>query len=684
MAVVKIEKKLALKDIIGLIIMNKELEQIIDDKYDNLSAEEKKQIYDLFKDKDTLSDLKSKIQKVIFKIPPPSPEEFLDPKNEWLSKRIIDSIFPHIKRQFIEIINGDKDGDPYNKIVEYGGTRLGKSFLIRLIFIYVIVFFHCLRDPGRFYGLSPLAELCIYIVSFKFDKTKQIYLRPIYNILTHSKRFIKVEKSDQVLRMQEKVGIEKIVWSRSAATGEITLASGLQIHMGNAEALSFIGADVVCAAISEISYFCEYAGTSEHEILRLATDLAARIDATVKNGHLCFLYYDTSANDEGSPIENFLIKNLKGRKGVYFNWQSRWEARPDLYPKWRKTGETFKVISGNADHPAKIVTQQEDLEGVPLDLIVNVPIDLKQEFEDNLIRSIKDAAGKPTSNENKFIKDFKHITNLFNNSSLTNIEGIITADSRQFPEDLLWNLLRDKFFNKNASGKYIFKRAPNEIRYWGLDNAYSAKGDLQGFACIHKEWDNIKNKIMYITDFAFVIGPGETGINLSAVPQFLVDLRKYCIISIHGLFTDTFQSQNQIQQLERAQIDAYKQSVDTSLTPYLTYFTHLTNESIKAGKNIFLKNNLSCLVRIKNKNREKIDHPPGNTINKYFGDWENSTAGLYAKDCSDAHCQAFFGAYFHEVLPTTIYQEEQKRLDPTPEDIIDLTNIAYKKLHKFY
>lgn len=664
--------------------MSIENDKLIEEKYNDLSFEEKQELYLLLKDKTTRKELKDKISKILFKIPPPTPEEFLDPQNEWLSKKIVDSIFPHIRKQFIEILKGDKDGDNYNKIVQYGGTRLGKSFLIRLIFIYVIVFFHCLRDPGRYYSLSPLSELCIYIVSFKLDKTRQIYLRPIYNILTHSKRFIRVDKSDQVLKTQEKVGDSKIVWSRSATTGEITLASGLQIHMGNVEALSFIGADVICAAISEISYFCEYAGTTETEILRLATDLAARIDATVKNNFLCFLYYDTSANDEGSPIENFLIKNLRGRKGVYFNWQSRWDARPDLYPKWRKTGETFKVITGNSDYPAKIINEYDDIKNIPKDLIINVPIDLKQEFEDNLIRSIKDAAGRPTSNENKFINDIKHINNIFNNKDLYNIEGIITCDAKDFPENLLWDKLKDKFFTKNATDRYVFKRAPDEPRYFGLDNAYSIRGDIVGFSCIHKEWDKEKNKVIYVTDFCFTIGPGDTGINLSAVPQFLIDLKTNCNVFICGLYTDTFQSQAQIQQLERVGITAFKQSVDISLTPYVTYLTHLQNESIKSGKNIFLKNNLTCLIRVKRKNREKVDHPIGDTNNKYFGDFENSTCGTFAKDCADAHCQSFFGAFSHEYTPTTIYQFENKKFSDNPKDIMDLSKDAYKKLHKFY
>jgi len=90
------------------------------------------------------------------------------------------------------------------------------------------------------------------------------------------------------------------------------------------------------------------------------------------------------------------------------------------------------------------------------------------------------------------------------------------------------------------------------------------------------------------------------------------------------------------------------------------------NEIIKAGKNIFLKNNLNCLILTKNeKGHEKVDHPIAKQIIKYYdGNWNTSTAGLYAKDVSDAVCQALWGAYNdNNYIPSTIYEEENKRLN---------------------
>ena len=231
----------------------------------------------------------------------------------------------------------------------------------------------------------------------------------------------------------------------------------------------------------------------------------------------------------------------------------------------------------------------------------------------------------------------------------------------------------------------MFKRAPDEVRYIGLDNAYSIKGNAMGLACIHKELDIEKNRIIYITDFVFAITPGDHGINLEAPVQFILDLKYKANVYIKALYTDTFQSETQKQQLLRCNIDTVKQSVEDSLNPYIVYLAGLTNETLKCGKNVFLKNNLQCLIKTRGKNgKEKIDHTRGMENNKYNGDFDHSTCGIHAKDVSDAHCQAKFGAYNDEHIPITIYQEEQKRLAPTTEDLIDLTKIAYKKLHKYY
>jgi hypothetical protein len=648
--------------------------------YNELSKEEKEQVYQLFFDEDTRQELKNKLENIVFYKKPPTIEEFLDPENRWLPYTVIQGIFPHIKKELIEILDPSK---VTTKVVEYGATRLGKTFMARLMIMYTIVYIHHLREPAMYYGLSSLTRLCIYFISFKFDKTRQLYLEPMFEIMRQSERFQQVKFEEQVRQKQAKLGRDVIVWSKAATTGEITLASGLQLQLGNSDAISAIGSDLLQCYISEIGFFIEQAGTTEEKIFELYTNISTRIYSTVRENFLAFVYLDTSANNAESMIEKHIINDLQFDEKTHFKWQSQWDARPDLFPIWRETGETFKVVVGNGTINPCIVTEDSQLLNVPKDLIIDVPIDAYKFFKLNLIKEIKDIAGRPTQSENKFIQDIQLINDIFNNPFLSNVEGAIVADSSYMPENLLWNQIKHLFFHKNHIDHYMINRAPREPRFIGLDTSYSIHGDATGITILHKEFDIEKKETVYVVDMSCAIIGKEKGINLEAVPYLLIDLITQASLPIYALYIDTFQSESSKQFLERNRVQVIKQSVDRDVTAYQVLLTALSNGLVKAGRNIFLRNNLQCLMVVKSDSgKDKIDHPIGKVTNNYNGDWENSQSGLFAKDVSDSLANALYGAFVSNIHPITIMQEEDRRFSKEEVDIAIMKNNAYQNLIK--
>lgn len=637
-------------------------------EYEKLNLEQKQILHNLFRETDSneFNDRYQILEKTVFKKRPPTPQEFLEPSNRWLPKTFIDSIFPHIKQDFFDILDQKKE---FSEIVEYGCTRQGKSYLARLLILYTIVFVHHLRDPQLYFGLAPTTALAIYIISFKYEKVYEVYLQDLYNMLEMSERFIQTKFQDQVRIKQEEVGVDYIVYSKATNVGHLTLASGLRLVSGNNDVLSIIGANILQVYLSEIAFFIEYAGASEEAIFRLYSDSVERIHATVGKKYLAYAYLDTSANIADSVIESYILKELKTKDHVFFRSRSRWEARPELFPKWRETGETFEVITGNSSIPPKIITGPLDKEGVDNELIIRVPIDAKQAFERNLVKSIKDIAGRPTVSDSKFIGDINLINDMWLNS-LPNIEGILIADSADKPEELLWNQVKNKFFTQFDGKNYVVRRAHQEPRFIGLDLAKSAKGDVAGICMLHKEWSSSTNSVKYVCDFCFTIGPGDTGINLDAIKLFIMDLVEKGRIIISGAAVDTAFSAALVQALNRYNIPIIHQSVDRTIDPYMSLYSGLLNREIHVGRNIFLKNNLLSLyrMRIKGPNgfiREKIDHQIGTTNNRYDGDFEKSTCGIYAKDCSDALCQAYFLAKsLSGILPSTLFEKQNERFIP--------------------
>ncbi len=658
-----------------------EVQRLISKQYESFSLEEKKLIHTLYHSKNEDREVaKSQLRKIVFRMEPPTPAEFLDYRNGWITKAFAESIYPHVVEDFIEMLDPEKN---YTQIINYGATRTGKSFCTRLVSMYTIIFIHCLRHPQLYYSLSPTTQLSLYIMCFNAEKVKQLLLKPIYNLLNSSPRFKQIKFQDKVKEEQYKHGLDIIYWSKAATFGEITLDSDLTINLGT-DFMSFIGSDMLMLIISEIAFFIETTGATHEQIFQIYTDGLDRIKATVGNNYLGMVYLDTSANDTDNPIEKYIL-NLQDKENVFFKKRSRWEARPHMFPEWQKTGKTFKVFVGNNIYSPKLIESQKDLNELPPSLIIDVPIDVKDEFERNIIKSIKDIAGLPTIRESKFITNYTYINKIFENEYLKNIEGIIYSESFDEPEGLIWNQIKDKFFVKTFDNKYKIYRAQKEIRFVGLDLAHSLTGDVQGICVGHKEWSKKLETVMYIVDFAFAIGSKESAINLEAISSFIIDLVSKGNLAIKKVFSDQFQSATMIQFLNRNNITAERQSVDLTINPYQYFLTCIFNETIKSGKNIFLKNNLDSLLIVKNeKDKEKIDHRKGKTNNLYNGNWDNSTSGINAKDVSDAVCQFIWGAKQFDYLPITVYEEENEMCRDDSKVLVNHIDKVWDEIHRAY
>jgi hypothetical protein len=649
-------------------------EDKIQQDYDKSSPEERKKLYELFKKYSPTSELDNddailetykQMKRVIYKdgIAPPTPRQFLDPAYGWLPKRYVDDLRDWVKTDFIEFFENQ---DKYNQTVQYGATRLGKTVLALLCMLYTIVYCHHLRDMQAYYGVAQSTSLCMYILSFKYDKVYEIYLKKIFQLMEKNDRFVEVKRQDLVKKRQAELGQDYIVYSKASTVGEITLASELQIICGNDDALSVIGSDILQAYVSEIAFFIEKAGATEEEIFRLYSDTVQRIFNTVGYANLAFTYLDTSANNSESKIENYILKTLRYEKDVMFRQRSQWEVKELLtknFPIWSQTGETFKICSGDGRYPAKIIEDPSELNEYPKELIREIPIDSLRAFKRNLAKSIKDIAGIPTSGENKFISNTSLIDRVFDNPSLKNIEHGIICDVKETNTHIIWDSIVDKFFVKYDQTNYVLKRCPKEARYIGLDLAFSAFGDVASIALMHKEYSRQKKTTVYVYDFVLAILPGENGINLGSITQFVIDLKEKGKVFINGGAIDSFQSQTIIQTIEAKGINIKKHSNSMDNETHYNILNELMSGTIKVGKNIFLKNNMQSLYRSKDKNKkvERIVHTEGKSEITYNGDWEKSECGLHHDDCYVAMYQAYWSGHAVDDLPGEVYEDQNRK-----------------------
>lgn len=562
----------------------------------------------------------------------------------------------------------------------------GKSFWAVLQMLYTIVYLAHLRDVRGYYKLAPNTVLSMFILSFDLAKVKEVYLEPLYNLMLQSERFEKVQFQDTVADRQHKAGMDKIIYSKATNVGHITLASGLKLVSGNDDVLKIIGSNILSAYISEIAFFIESAGASEESIFRIYSDVSERIKATMgRKAYLSFTYLDSSANISDSQIESHILKEIRYKDNAYFKWFKRWdvvETHDKYFPIWKETGETFPVCVGDGKNPARIL-QPHEVKTVPADLVEWVPIDSKEEMLINPLKTIKDVIGRPTVKESKFIQDPLLIDRIFD-TELVNIESSIMADTDSMPELLIWSQFPvDKYFRKLAHGELSIKRSPNEPRFLGFDLAKSSKGDVVGLSMCHWEWSREQEAKILVYDFSFAITPGDNGINLKAVTEFVLDLIRLGNVGIIGGYVDTALSDELQQNLNREIKREHNKfieanSVDRSPNDYQALLSLMFNNRVRVGRNIFLKNNLNCLERVfDSKGREKIDHPKGDTFNVYDGLWETSKVGRNAKDVSDSMAQACSFALTKKIdVSSAIYEEQNELFGTVPVKTVDKKKLA--------
>ncbi|MEM5804076.1 MAG: hypothetical protein QW350_05080 [Candidatus Aenigmatarchaeota archaeon] len=577
---------------------------------------------------------------------PPSPVEFLDYHNGWINKGLYKSLYDEVKQDFINILTGN-----YDTISMYGATRIGKSYLSRLLILYTIVYMNHIKKVDELFSIALGTKLKIYIMSFDFNKTNEVYVAPLHNIMEN------LRERYTYVKMQSKLQPfdgNTIYWTKASLNKNINLNTfNIELLSGNTDVFKMLGSDLLQTYISEISFFIEKKGVKEADILNLYIKSLERIRGTAENSFLSYVYLDTSANREDSIIEDYILKNIKDDPKCYFVWRKRWDIKQKKYqecPVYSETGKVFYLYLGDGTNDPFISKELDNrFIGLPKDRIIEVPIDYWDSFYKYLTISIRDIAGFPTRVENRFISSDKAIEDIFVDYRW-NISSSIIVDISNTKN--IFELIKDHLFVEEINDTYRLKERPNIPRFIGLDLSKSPTGDTTGI-CMLYVVKNPDKTHKYICDFCFGIRGKENVIDLESIFNFILDLYTKGKVKIEGVFADMSYSEYLLQGLKKKGIRAENQSVVRSSEQYLYLAKKIYEKNIEVGRNIILKNNLKSLVEING----KIDHTIGDVELEYNGDWENSLCGKNQKDVSDALCQAVYGAYKIGYEPVEIDDE---------------------------
>ncbi|MGL5913547.1 MAG: hypothetical protein ACRCZB_05225 [Bacteroidales bacterium] len=596
--------------------------------------------------------------KINYREKPPSMKEFLTEK--WIGP-MANSIFVHNR----EILEDFWSFDSTKRHLILGtAIGTGKSTTSTLHNLYVTVIMFLMRNPKKFFGLAPSTSIVQAFISFSQDKANQLLLQPFIQILSVSPKFYRV-KIEENLKKHQDARPDKICWTSASKMGALQFPNDIHYIVASGPH-NLLGLNIIQSTMSEISFFIDR-GFSTDYIWRIYVDSKERIKSRFGNKYLCGTVLDSSPNDlDSSPIDKYIFtgeafKDPENYVSIGSQWDM-YEKDPtrkrikELYPKYAETGETFPVFRGSASSPAEVLNPN-NIDMYPKDEILNVPIDLKREYVESTTRAVKNTGGYPSGSSDKLISEQSLIENIFT-PQLKNIQTYIMAPSTKPSAQLLWNEVRDKFFIKIGE-RYEFYRAPKARRVLSFD--LSETGDMMGISMSHWELDIRRGEKIIVHDFTLAVSPAKGRINLDAVRTFPEDLRDKGCIDFAKITFDNYQSHSTISYLKEKNFNVGHLSSDLEINVYLTYVALINIGVVKAGRNIFLKNNLKSIHEVKTQSgKKKIDHVIGKVVNLIdTNDWNMSRMGTSAKDISDTTAENAY-VLVHEVheVPRYIYNSE--------------------------
>lgn len=463
-----------------------------------------------------------------------------------------------------------------------GGIGLGKSTAAKIITLYDLCKLLCLRDPHTHFKLLPSTVIRWMLMNATKGLSYDVLFAEVIEWIENSPFFK----------------------SKLAGKGHRTMfIKNIDIGFGS-RGQDALGQATVGAIFSEINDMTVVHGQAEDNFDTIYTRMNSRFGGKGVEmiGHLIL---DSSNKGNKSFIDVRLEeKNRKGIKDYLLFRYAHWEA------KWHLgaySGEMFLVYAGDQYRDPFIFDDNtlKIKDGLDPARIISVPVEHRQEFDTNIIKSLRDLAGVSTFGTWSFIASTEILNKAADhiNPTKTNVVVLDFFDKEQTLHEII-DVPRLAFLNKND-------------RFIHID--LGLKNDSTGIACSYldgyidqESYDPLTSTRMVtrepkiVTEWALEITchPGQE-VPIYKIKNFLIEAsqRGY---PIKMVTTDGYQSTNLRQDLKLAGFDTALLSVDRGKDPY----NYLRNSILEGRSTI---PNLPKLIKELKELEEgeaKFDHPP--------------------------------------------------------------------------
>lgn len=468
----------------------------------------------------------------------------------------------------------------------------GKSSVARIIVLYCMAKLILMENAHQFYGLMPNKEIVVFLYSLQKSTINSAMYAPLIEQIDCS----------QFFKNNMTPGKKGYYFKN-----KITLNTGSTIAKN-------VGKDIAISWMDEIQV-----ERMRNQNIDNYNSLKARIKSRfMLDGGL---FFNSMIVMSGSPggaegMAQRLTDKAEDDEKATINSAAQWEV---LSAKIKYSGVTFKVFAGDDSNEPKILDDPKEIDtyqrmvGENQHLIIDVPVEYRGDFEDDILIAIRDIAGSVTRSSHLFM------------TNLSKLDQAFCLKPRFFNIDMI----KLPFFDDTQVNDYLInpdenvtKRLLNPRNYRFIHIDIGLTSDLTGIAMTHIA-DFVENSHYIVSQGKWVktqepwfINDFNVGISRNKNEETsIAKLRNFVLflknsgVNIHSVTVDGYQSSQLRQELNAAGILCEEYSVMRSSAPYDTFKRACYEDRIQLPKNKLTQGEFKNLRKEIKGRKVKITHP---------------------------------------------------------------------------
>jgi hypothetical protein len=506
-------------------------------------------------------------------------------------------IYPAV-RQTLEAVETEQ----YVEAVLKGSIGIGKTTAANLSIIRQIYKIACMRNPQQTFGLQRHSSIVFTIQSVRLSTAKKAVFEEMGKFIHNSPFFNEVYPYDKRI-----------------ASSMIFNEHHVQVLPVSSSDTGAISMNVIGGMLDEVNFMerirnSKNANASEDgeydQAKTLYLNLSKRRRSRfMKQGKLpgtLFLVSSSRYPDDFTETKAAEARMQGGEDDeIFVLSQSLWEGRG----REKYSDQEFRVLLGNERQRPRILEENEVLHDPEVE-IMNVPEDLRSEFEKDIGGAIRDFGGRTTLATRPFIQNREALFECMSLADQYDYQSVIALQEIDLevsqPVVLPERVRKDVRTMRVAHVDLALTR----------DSAGLAIGHIAGTRTIERRSLETGEKIIEVLpvigyDCILRINPPRDGeIDFAKIRQIIYDLRDNHGLPIKVVTTDGFQSTDFRQILARKGYATDYLSLDRTTQPYRTLRDALYDQRVLLPRHQTLIHELTELEYVQHGSKEKVDHKP--------------------------------------------------------------------------